>query len=57
MLNVRSGAGVTVYDKKIIAVGGHKGAEIHRSAEVGMGKIIFYSKKVDNLDINRRGMD
>ncbi|CAI2341177.1 unnamed protein product [Caenorhabditis sp. 36 PRJEB53466] len=38
MLNVRSGAGVTVHDKKIIAVGGHKGAEIHRSTEILTGE-------------------
>ncbi|EFO85956.1 hypothetical protein CRE_02256 [Caenorhabditis remanei] len=51
MLNVRSGAGVTVYDKKIIAVGGHKGAEIHRSAEILIGDEWI---EIANMSIPRR---
>uniref|UniRef100_A0A8R1I3S6 Uncharacterized protein n=1 Tax=Caenorhabditis japonica TaxID=281687 RepID=A0A8R1I3S6_CAEJA len=37
MLNIRSGAGVTVFDNKIIAVGGHKGADIHKTSEILIG--------------------
>ncbi|CAD6192575.1 unnamed protein product [Caenorhabditis auriculariae] len=34
LINIRSGAGVTVWQDHIVAVGGHRGAEVHLSVEM-----------------------